>query len=70
MDKPHLGAIENWGKAECKSGLGYYIVGLFVNHPQFEGSVGHTSYIIAHEGDEIETRNSRYTLIGEEYVPS
>lgn len=68
IEKPHKGRIENWYKAETHPdyGLGYYIRGRFVDHPQFAGETGHTSYIVAHDKDtgEIETRNSRYTLVG------
>lgn len=66
-DKPHLGRIENWKMAECDArfGLGYFIRGRFVGHPYFAGEYGHTSWVVAHnlETGEIETRNSRYTLV-------
>ena len=70
--KPHRGSLENWRRMECgvDQGLGYYIVGIFMGHPSFTGEYGHTSYVVAHEGDEIETRNSRYTLVGDEHVIS
>lgn len=63
-DKPHKGSITNWDK------LPWYgsniIVGEFVDHPEFAGKPGHTSPVVKHGGNEIETRNSRYTLVGDE----
>ena len=65
--KPHLGKITDWQKSEVSAqyGLGYQIVGIFVDHPRFAGMRGHTSYVVAHDEEtgEIETRNSRYTLV-------
>lgn len=63
-DKPHKGTIDHWHKEEWPTigGLGYVIVGRSAGHPQFDGRVIHTSYVVAKAGDEIETRNSRYTL--------
>lgn len=64
--KPYKGRIEHWGKRPCPGyGIGYYIVGRFVDHPQFAGETGHTSWVEKHNGNEIETRNSRYTLVGD-----
>jgi hypothetical protein len=65
-DKPHKGSIENWFKQEITGDGGYIIRGRFVDHPLFAGETGHTSLVLSHnEGTgEIETRNSRYTLIG------
>ena len=68
-DKSHRGELHNWRRMECENGLGYF-VGTFMGHPVFTGEHGHTSYVVAHEGDEIETRNSRYTLVGDEHVIS
>lgn len=71
--KPHLGKIKSWFKRETdpESGLGYQIIGMFVDHPDFKGEVGHTSYVVSHDETtgEIETRNSRYTLEGAELIP-
>ena len=61
--KPHKGTIDEWVK--IRAGIGYFIVGISIDHPQFAGQEMHTSYVVSHVGDEIETRNSRYTL-GEE----
>ena len=60
-EKPHKGRIEQWEK---RKHWGHTLVwGLFVDHPEFmENSYGHTSYIVSQDGNEIETRNSRYTL--------
>ncbi len=70
--KPHRGSLEHWRRMDCIAdvGLGYYVVGLFVGHPQFSEKYGHTSYVVAHDGDQIETLNSRYTLVGDEHVIS
>lgn len=67
MEKPHKGRITMWAKRECEHGLGYYIVGRFVDHPAFAGHGGYTSYVVAHDEEtgEIETRNTRYTLTEE-----
>lgn len=67
--KPHKGSLKNWYKfgLGIDKGLGYVIIGEFVDHPEFAGKEGHTSYVVKHEGNEVETNNSRYTLIGEEY---
>jgi hypothetical protein len=65
--KEHKGSLKNWRKYECPGhGLGYLILGEFVDHPQFAGHLGNTSYVVAHDEatGEIETRNSRYTLLG------
>lgn len=63
-DKPHKGSLKDWFKYEV--GDGYIICGRFIGHPQFNGEHGHTSLVLSHneETGEIETRNSRYTLIG------
>lgn len=68
-EKPHKGSIKNWFKYDSDKGLGYLIRGEFVDHPAFAGLPdGHTSYVISHDEKtgEIETRNSRYTLVGPE----
>lgn len=66
MPKPHKGCIENWSKYDTPGhGLGYLILGRFLDHPHFAGERGNTSYVIAHNEltGEIETANSCYTLI-------
>jgi hypothetical protein len=65
-EKPHLGSIKNWKRHE--HGDKVCIWGTFVDHPTFGGYYGHTSYIVSHDEatGEVETRNSRYTLVGEE----
>lgn len=65
-EKTHRGRITEWRRHDdpLAKGLGYIIVGLFVDHERFAGRRGFTSYIVAHEGNEVETRNSRYTLEG------
>lgn len=64
--KPHKGRIDCWSKYPVDGvGLGYRILGRFLDHPAFAGMLGHTSYVISHDQEtgEIETLNSRYTLI-------
>lgn len=63
IEKPHRGYIKNWRK--FYRGKLQFVWGTFVDHPIFAGLHGHTSYIVAHDEatGEIETRNSRYTLI-------
>lgn len=65
-EKPHNGALKDWYKYETDSKGGYIIRGTFVGHPYFDGEPGHTSLVLSHneETGDIETRNSRYTLIG------
>ena len=62
--KPDHGYIRDWYKVPCTSGLKYRIGGIFLNHPTL--SEGITSTVIKHEGNKDETKNSRYTLVGEE----
>lgn len=71
--KPHKGQISGWHKITCNTNpwpgekevnLGYYIFGRPSGHPQFESRI-YTSPVVKHEGNEIETLNSRYTLVGE-----
>lgn len=71
-EKQHKGSIKDWTKIPCSLGLGYLIVGTFVDHPWFAGKPGNTSYVVKHDDatGEIETKNSRYTLIGAEYHTS
>lgn len=70
--KPHKGKLVKWWKHYPlpqfgSEGLGYLILGIFVDHPEFAGEFGNTSWVISHneETGEIETANSRYTLIGQ-----
>lgn len=77
MAKPHKGVIEGWYKAPITEdvkklivekynespGIGYLICGKCINHPIFGTSYGfHTSWVTRRKGNEIWTRNSRYTL--------
>lgn len=62
LDKPHYGTINNWHERITEGGLGYIVIGLSDGHPQFDGGPIYTSSVIARAGNEIETRNSRYTL--------
>lgn len=61
-EKPHKGWINQWAKQEIdkKYGLGYRIIGDF---QVYGGGGGSSSYVVKHEGNEIETKNSRYTLL-------
>lgn len=69
-NKPHKGQLENWSlvrSARALDGLTFYATGMFVNHPRFAGTSGYTSMIKSIKfkdgGAEIETMNSRYTLV-------
>lgn len=69
LNKPHKGSINNWTKklipkSEGDYGLQFKIVGVPIDHPQYQWAL-QTSYVVAQEGNEIETRNSRYTLLTE-----
>lgn len=75
--KPYKGKIYHWAKTPIvrvkeleleygeSMGLGYFIVGFTTETPRL-GSRIRTSWVVKHEGNEIETRNSRYTLVEEE----
>lgn len=79
--KPFKGNIENWYKVPFvldlarevhpgeDLGLGYYIRGTCIKHPNFGTSRDfHTSWVMHHDQKTnlIETRNSQYLLIGKE----
>lgn len=80
MSKPYKGTISQWHKHYPDSypgeSLGFLILGLFDNHPQFAGRCGHTSMVVKADmvrntetGETrqmIETLNSLYILIGPE----
>lgn len=69
IEKPFHGRIKDWARLRSTDrGLGYLIIGEFLDHPKFAGKQGHTSYIVKHDEEtgEIETRNSRYLLVGPE----
>lgn len=78
MDKPHKGRIIVTGTFDCEGvGLGYGYFCKFLDHEDFAGEEGYTSYIVASADDvprhasdayEIETRNSRYTVVPKNYV--
>lgn len=73
--KPHKGRIVETGRFKSVYGLGYGLYVKFVDHPEFGGMFGHTSPIVKtdeakprhlNDGYEVETLNSRYTVIPEE----
>lgn len=75
-DKPHKGRIKNWTSLASQDPGDktdhQIICGLYVDHPQFKNEWGHTSSIES-LGEpnqfgyrEVETKNSRYTLVGKE----
>lgn len=69
LGKPHHGRIQNWHKQPCGDhGLGYMIMGTLLDHPTIPVKHTNTSYVVKHDEatGEIETRNSRYRLIGPE----
>lgn len=77
--KPHRGIIYHWKKMFFpvdkvrelygeEPGLGYVIQGFLTSPPKL-GSYWRTSWVVVHGADdEIETRNSRYTLLTPEGV--
>jgi len=71
--KPHHGRIENWHKEGCDGhgGLGYLIMGTLLDHPHIPVKHTNTSLVLKHDAatGEIETRNSRYRLVGPEGRP-
>ncbi len=65
------GKLKNWWKHYPSKdwgveGLGYVICGTFVDHPEFKGESGHTSFVLKHNEELgiVETLNSYYTLVG------
>jgi len=75
-EKPHKGKIIVTGEIPAPGlGLGYAYWCRFIDHPRFGGgNFGHTSYVVKDDRDiprhrndsyEIETKNSRYTVIPE-----
>jgi hypothetical protein len=66
-EKPHHGRIKNWLKVKCAGGLGFFIVGEFLDHPHFRGPACYTSHVVALDEatGELETRNSRYRLVND-----
>ncbi|MFA6134686.1 MAG: hypothetical protein WC869_11790 [Phycisphaerae bacterium] len=72
--KPHKGRIEAWFRLPCTEGAGFYVMGRFLEHPAFGAKFTNSSPVYKHDATsgEIETRNSRYTLVGNavpEYWP-
>ena len=67
MSKPHKGKLSDWFKVPCDDGIGFRISGL-LEAPGCGLQMGHTSFVLAHDEatGEIETYNSRYTLVGGE----
>ena len=71
--KPHKGRIFVHKEWPCPGyGLGYAYICTFVDHPEFSGKTGNTSWVIKddrdlprhkNDGYEIETKNSRYTVV-------
>lgn len=59
QSKPHKGRIDGWVKMDGR------VHGRFLDHPGLGGYDGHTSRVLKHDygTDEIETLNSRYTLL-------
>lgn len=68
QEKPFLGIIRHWHKVPSDEGLGYYIWGEFVAHPDFGNKITNSSPVYVHnlETGDIETRNSKYKLEGAE----
>lgn len=66
MDKPHQGRIKGWKIERRRTANFAYIYGEFLDHPGIRGP-GWTSRIVSanFETGEVETKNSRYTLVDE-----
>lgn len=80
LEKPHKGKLYNWCKlpfpkeewirqrllTEDEGGLGYVIFGMTSAHTLRDYK--RTSWVVEHDPvtGEIETNNSRYTLVGDE----
>jgi len=79
-EKPYNGEIHSWQKIPFDTkkyteiykedaGLGYVITGHVLHHPHYSWkSPFHTSLVVSfnEETGEVETRNSRYKVIGPE----
>ncbi len=67
MEKPHKGRIGRWTRITTLNDK-VCVAGLALEHPEFGGHYMRTSYLVSHDEEtgEIETRNSRYTLVGKE----
>src|SRR5437763_1581689 len=72
-EKPHKGRIQHWTVLRDQVGSPDMISGLFVEHPNMNPrSWSTTSEVIKFTEPnrfgypEVETKNSRYTLVGEE----
>lgn len=71
----HQGKITDWKRYDVRhllppggNTLGYCIVGYFPEHPVWSDRYARTSVLVSHDEatGEIETQNSRYTLVGPE----
>lgn len=81
MSKPYRGKIYHWKKTTFdktivedyygeSAGLGYVIEGFQTKEPRL-GSRWRTSWVVKHtKTGWIETRNSRYKLVGPESTPT
>jgi len=58
--KPHRGEIRDWARRSAPGGLGFRVEGTVA------GEKVTTTSILARDGDEVETLNWRYTLVGGE----
>jgi len=68
-EKPHRGRIEPWFRLTV--GSRYAIAGVFLDHPDWPGRWALTSEVLSYDEKtgEIETMNSRYTLVGPPVSP-
>ena len=62
--KPYKGRIDDWVKVPIpkSQGEGYIIYGKPIDHPYFIDWI-RTSPVVKRDGNEVETNNSRYTLL-------
>lgn len=67
--KPYMGKIKQayrvYWKEPTSEHLGYFYRCRFVDPPYFAGESGQTSMVVSEKGDEVETLNSRYTILRE-----
>ena len=72
--KPYKGKLTNWKFTDTYGPVKVsapYLLCLFVDHPDFQGKSGYTSWVVRFDKEtgQVETRNSLYQLSGEGYVP-
>lgn len=66
-EKPHKGRIKNWYFIQTHANTPPRIAGIFLDHPTLCGDDAETTSVLKFDAatGEIETRNTRYTLVSE-----